>query len=125
DIGRTVFAGVAAGATRVDLRLDGAGLRVEKLSVADFGGAAIDASGAIDLAASPPRGSLALSVDAPRLDGLTALAQRYAPDWAPALVRHAEAFAPAKVEGTLRIDPAPKADEPTARLTLAGSLGAL
>jgi len=127
DIERAIVAEADARSAKVDLHLDGSGLRIDRLSIADFGGAAIDAEGMLDIAATPPRGSLKLAVNATRLDGLMSLAKRFTPEFAPVLERHAALLAPANVEGSLRIDPPaePSGTRGAAKLALNGSLGKL
>ena len=50
DLGRATFAGITATSTKANLRFDAGGLRIERLAIADFGGAALTASGQIDIA---------------------------------------------------------------------------
>ena len=80
DFGRATFAGVEAKAIKANIKLDGGGLKVEQFSAADFGGASISARGAIDLAATPPVGTLTLALDAQKTDGIAALVDKWSGD---------------------------------------------
>jgi hypothetical protein len=79
DIGRTTYAGVEATETHAVLGFDGAGLKIERLSIADIGGAAVEASGRIDSLQSAARGSIALSLIAGRIEGLAGLGAKLMP----------------------------------------------
>lgn len=127
NLGRTYFAGTEARTTAIDVKLDGNSLRVEKFSVADLGGAAIDARGSIDLATTPPKGAFAVSLDAKGLDGLTAVAKHFAPELALVLQRNAATLTPARIDGSFRIDPpaVPAGARGLAKLAVNGTLGAL
>ena len=123
---RATLAGLEAKSLKADLRWDAAGLRIERLSVADFGGAALAASGQIDMLATPPRGSIALWVDAQRLDGVAALVADVSPSAAEILRRSATRLAPAKIEASVKVDPASAAAsgvKNVGKFTVAGTLG--
>ena len=55
------------------------GLTVERLSLGEFGGASLNASGRISMATAAPRGSLTVDLDARDLSGLSALLAKFAP----------------------------------------------
>ena len=123
DVGKATFAGVDARAVNARLKFNAGILRIDRLSIGDLGGAALDASGRIDELSSQPRGQLTLDVSASTLAGLTNLAARSVaiPDSLPSL---AERLAPAKLHGVLTVDRAGKAGS-VAKLDLGGTLGAL
>jgi uncharacterized protein involved in outer membrane biogenesis len=124
DLGRVTFAGVDAKTAKAKVTLDRSGLRVDSFSVADFGGAAIAASGQIDLMSGPPRGSVAVSLDAQRIDGLAALAAHASPKAAELLRTQVARIVPAKLDATLGLDPTPAAAAKfLARLRVDGRLG--
>jgi uncharacterized protein involved in outer membrane biogenesis len=125
ELGRATIAGIEAQRTSARLRFDTQGLQVERLSVADLGGAAFDMSGRIDTSAAP-RGAMTLDLNARRLDGITAILQKFAPDTVPPFRRVAQRLAPAKLRATVSVDPGPQGarDNAGAKLTLVGNLGA-
>lgn len=127
DLGRTKLGGVEATAVKAGIRVDGTGLRIEKLSIGDFGGATINASGQIDISAIPPRGALTLSVGAQKIDGVAALVRKFSPDTADALLRYAARLAPATIESSIKIDPPPAngSGATVGRLAMDGRLGGL
>ena len=100
-------------------------LQVDRLSVADLGGAKLDISGHIDELSSKPRGRLNLNLDAGALSGLVKLVGRFAPQTAVASYqRVANRLAPAKLHGTLTVDHGADAGA-VAKLDLDGQAGAL
>jgi uncharacterized protein involved in outer membrane biogenesis len=124
DVGEAVFAGIDARALNARLTLNTGVLHLDRLSIGDLGGAAIEASGRIDELSSQPRGQITIDVSAATLEGLAAIAGRYAPQ-VPASVRPFSArLAPAKVRGALTIERAGKTGS-VAKLTLGGTLGAM
>jgi hypothetical protein len=102
EIGRASFAGFDAGKTSARLQYDKSGVRIDRLSIENFGGATIAASGQIAL--EPPRGNLALQLDARELNGVTAAVARYSPALADRLRAGGAALAPAKLRATIRLD---------------------
>jgi large subunit ribosomal protein L24 len=125
---RARIAGFDAKTVRVRFKRDAKVLLVERLSVADLGGASLNATGRVDTSGTAPRGSLALDVDARDLDGVIALAAKFAPAAAEPL-RRAEARVPeAKLRVALSLDgPAqPVAGAQTnARFSVEGRVGGL
>src|SRR6185437_1922942 len=113
DIGRASVAGFVA-------RDTSARLQVDKLSVADLGGAAFSAKGRIVTAAPSPQGSMRVDLDVPDVAPVMALLARFAPQTARALRGGAAAMAPAKLHALLTIDGAAPA---VAKLAIDGNLG--
>ena len=107
DVGRASYSGIEARKAQAVLTYDHSGLKIERLSVADIGGASLDASGRLDNAADAWRGSVALSVAAPRLDGITTLAERFLPQASDAIRRYGPRVAPLKVNARLDLEPRP------------------
>ncbi|MBV8745550.1 MAG: hypothetical protein JO134_10970, partial [Xanthobacteraceae bacterium] len=107
DLGRASFAGVEARDVSTRLALDRSGLRIESLTVADFGGAAITATGRINTPAKPSVGTLNLGLNVERIDGLVALAGLASPEAADWLRANAIRALPAKLDGTFAIEPMP------------------
>jgi hypothetical protein len=124
DVGRATFAGVEVKGAAANVGVDASGIRIERLSVSDLAGAALNASGRIDSTASP-RGALTLAFDAQKLDGVAALAARFAPAFADQIRRVAPNAIPAKLNATLNMDPLPGDPSKTAaKLIVDGKLGA-
>ncbi len=104
-IGRAVVAGVEAKQADVEMRVDAAGLAIERLAVADFGGAALAVKGRIDSKGQGPRGALSLDLDARALDGVTALIETFAPQVADRLRRAAPRLVPLTLRAALAVEP--------------------
>ena len=124
DVGRATFAGVDARKVNARLKFDSGIVHIDRLSIADLGGAALDLSGSIEELSSQPRGRLTLDLDARTLAGLIDIAGRVAPQATGAFRPFAERLAPAKLHGVLTIERAPKAGT-VAKLDLGGAVGAL
>ncbi|MGZ5828237.1 MAG: hypothetical protein ACXWJW_06830, partial [Xanthobacteraceae bacterium] len=126
DLGRATFAGFTATSANANLRLNGAGLRIEKLAIADFGGAALNGSGEIDIASAQPHGSIALNLAAPKLDGVAAVVEKFWPGRSGVLTRNVARLAPARVDATLKVDPqSGSGGGVAAQLSLKGQLGSM
>ncbi len=121
DIGHATVAGFDVRDASARLKVDADGLQIDKLSVADLGGAAFSASGRIDTATSPPQGSIRVDLAAPDMAPVMALLARFAPKTAQALARGASAMAPTKLHAMLAMEGA----SPTAlaKFAVDGSLG--
>ena len=125
DVGKATFAGVDAQRVNARVKFDAGILHIDRLSVGDLGGAAIDASGRIDELSSQPRGRLTLDIDARTLAGLTDILAGLAPQVADAFRPFADRLAPAKVHGVLTVDRTATGNTTTAKLDLGGDVGAL
>lgn len=124
-IGKAHYAGIEARSAEANLKFDATGLLIERLAIADIGGAVVNASGRVDTSSASPRGALALGLEAQRLDGVAAIAASLFPQSAEAIRAYAGRLAPAKVAG--RIDFEPDGGKPgsTAKLGIDGRLGPL
>jgi large subunit ribosomal protein L24 len=120
DFGRASYAGVEAKGVAANLKFDSSGLAIERLAIADFGGAVINASGRIDTTSLLPHGSIALSVDAQRLAGVTAVATRFWPAAGDLLNRLSQRAPSAKLAA--KLDVAPSGADTAVKLTLDGAL---
>lgn len=121
DIGRATIAGLTARNASVRLKVDAGGLQIDRLSVADVGGAAFSASGRIVATAPSPQGDMRIDLDAPDMAPVTALLARFAPETASMLAPRASLMAPAKLRARLTIDGANAST--LAKLGIEGSLG--
>ncbi|MEW6450639.1 MAG: AsmA family protein [Pseudomonadota bacterium] len=77
EAGRARIAGFEARQTTAKLEFDPAGIAIEKLSIADFGNAAIEARGQI-VTTSSPGGNITVDIDAKEMNGIVALADKFA-----------------------------------------------
>jgi uncharacterized protein involved in outer membrane biogenesis len=102
---RALIAGVEAKRADVNLRIGADGIEIDRLAIADFGGAALAVKGRIDSRAQSPRGALTLDLDARTLDGLTTLVEKFAPQTADQLRRSAGRLTPVALRASLAVDP--------------------
>ncbi|MBV9631652.1 MAG: AsmA family protein [Xanthobacteraceae bacterium] len=107
DLGRVTLAGVGAKDASARLEFDRSGLRIESLTIADFGGAALTAAGRIDTPTKPSGGTLNLDLNVERIDGLVAAARLVSPEAADWLRANAAGALPAKLDAGITIDPTP------------------
>jgi uncharacterized protein involved in outer membrane biogenesis len=107
DVGRASYAGIEARKTQAALTYDRSGLKIERLSIADIGGASLEATGRLDNVADAWRGSVTLSLAAPRLDGVTPLAERFLPQASDALRKYGSRIAPLKLNAKFDVEPRP------------------
>jgi uncharacterized protein involved in outer membrane biogenesis/tetratricopeptide (TPR) repeat protein len=124
NIAHSSVAGVAVQGTDIDLRFDDRTLDIERLAVADLGGASIAAKGNIDLSAQSPQGNVTLDLDVRTGDGVIAVLDKLAPEAARELRRSAGRYLPAKLTGSLATDASPAAGgAPGTRFKIGGSAG--
>jgi uncharacterized protein involved in outer membrane biogenesis len=127
DVVRATIAGITARNASARLKIDSEGLQIDRLSVANLGGAAFSASGGIVTAAPSPHGNFRVDLDALDMTPVMALLARFAPGSAQALRRTAPAIvlgmAPVKLHARLSIESA--AATTLAKLAIDGSLGKL
>ena len=105
EVGKAAYAGIEAKNVKANLKFDAAGLQIQTLSIGDFGGAFVDASGRIDTLASSPRGTIALNLDAQRWDGIAALVSKLVPKSKDAIQDLAGRLASTKVSARLDVEP--------------------
>ena len=79
DIGRATFAGFDARDASARVKVNGDGLQIDRLAVADLGGGGFSASGRIDTGGHAPRGSLALDFESRQTAAIAALVDKFAP----------------------------------------------
>jgi AsmA family/AsmA-like C-terminal region len=125
DVGRAGFAGYIAREAHARLRLDPDGVQIDRLSVADMGGAAFAAYGRMETAMPSPRGNMHVDLDARELAPIAALLATVAPQAADRLRRDAERLAPAKLQARLSIGAAAAATDTATKLGIDGRLGGL
>lgn len=122
EIGRATWAGYQAGQASLRLRVGALGLMLDRLSLADFGGASIAARGTIALDGRPG-GRIVLDLDARDLSAVIAAAGKFAPGMAERLRDVAASLTPAKLQSTLTMESSAAAVD--ASVSLAGTAGSL
>ncbi|MGE0061484.1 MAG: AsmA family protein [Xanthobacteraceae bacterium] len=103
DIGRATMAGYEAKQASLQMHVGEKGLELDKLSVADFGGASIAARGTIALEGKPG-GRVTLDLNARDLGAVTAAIGKFAPEVAGRLRESAPMLAPARLQSTLTVE---------------------
>ena len=103
-IARAAVAGLEAKQADVNMRIDASGLEIERLAVADFGGAALAIKGRIDTKGQSPRGAVTLDLDARALDGVMVLLEKFAPQVADQLRGSAARLTPVSLRASLAVD---------------------
>jgi AsmA family/AsmA-like C-terminal region len=121
-IARAVVAGIEAKQTDVSMRADANGFEIERLAIADFGGAGLAVKGRIDGKTQSSRGVVALDLDVRGLDGVMALLEKVAPQTAEQLRRASGRLTPATLRASLSVDPA-TAGSANAKLKIEGRAG--
>ena len=121
-LGRLRFAGLEAGKANVALTLHSGVLAIDRFSIGDLGGAALDARGRVDFQ-NEPRGGIGFDLSMRDAAALRMLIERFAPTWSDALQRSVLASIPAKLQGKLDIEPA-AAGKSRYQFAASGPLGA-
>jgi large subunit ribosomal protein L24 len=106
-IGRTSVGGIEVKQSDVRMQIDSNGLYIDQLAIADFGGIALAAKGRIDTRAQSPHGAITFDLDARSLEGVTALAEKFAPQMADGLRHLAVHATPVALRGSLTLEPSP------------------
>ncbi len=121
EIGKAKIAGFEARKTTARLKFDASGIAIEKFSVADFGNAKVEAVGRIETSASPG-GNITFDLDARELNGIIALADKFASPLADTLRQLSARRKTAKLRAAVSLEHT-SADSATGRLVLSGSIG--
>ena len=127
DINKTRIVGIDTRKAAVNLKLDGNGLDLKRLSVDGFGNTSFEASGRIETQSSSPRGNIRLDLDARDLGGVIALAEKYAPSIVDPLRRLAGRQPAAKLQANIGVEssgPDAATRRTTAKIALEGQIGA-
>jgi large subunit ribosomal protein L24 len=123
QVGKARIAGFEARNSSARVKLDADGILIERLSVADFGDATIEASGRI-MTSPSPGGRIAVDLDARKLDAIIAAAEKFAPMLADPLRNVASREKTAKLHGTLSLENA-AGGSAAAKFAVAGRLGSV
>ena len=114
--------------TKAKLKLNSAGLELDRLAIGDLAGASLDLSGRMQGPWNMPQGTFALALSGQRLDGVTAILDKLAPQAAETLRGVSAQLVPAKLQATLVLGRAPlTGDRPlsTAKIRVDGTAGPL
>jgi uncharacterized protein involved in outer membrane biogenesis len=126
DVGEATIAGVNAKNAHLKLALDTNGLVFDRLSIADLGGAAIEANGRMSAPWSAPRGMLSFDLDARTLDSTLALLAKFTPSIADRIRAVAARLSPIKAHAVLAMSGADASAAATAsKFDLSGVAGAV
>jgi hypothetical protein len=125
DIARATVAGMDARDASARLTINGDGLQIDRLSVADLGGVTLSGSGRIDTGSGTPHGALVLDIEARQTSAIAVLVTKFAPDAAASVTPLLGRFASAKLRATLGVDNDKDTPSSSARLTLTGNLDAM
>ena len=126
DIGRATFGGAEARNVSARLKVDGSGLQIDRLSVADLGGGSLSANGRIDTGGHAPRGSLVLDFETKQAAAIAALAAKFGVASANPAAAALDRVGHAKLHATLDIaDDKENPAATVARLNIAGDLDAM
>ena len=120
EVGRATVAGFTGRNASARLKIERDGVEIDRLSVADLGGAAFSASGRI-ITSGTPQGSVRVDLDASDMKPVLALLSRFAPDTAQALQSRAASMAPAKLRAQLSLEGAAPATQ--GKIGIEGNLG--
>ena len=122
DIGRATISGIEGHDVSARINVDADHWRIDRLSVADLGGASFSAGGNLELKGPSPQGSLHVDLNAPDPTPVTTVLARFFPATAKVLQARAAEMAPAKLTAQLSLaGGAPS----TAKLGIDGHLGTI
>jgi uncharacterized protein involved in outer membrane biogenesis len=119
NIGRATIAGLVARNSIVQMEIDAGGFRIDRLSIADLGGASFSASGRLATAAPSLQGNISVDLYAPDIAPVISLLARFATQTAQVL--RASTLAPTKLHAQFSVDGAKEAT--IAKLAVDGNLG--
>ncbi len=125
DLGRATLFGTQASGVAADIRMQERRLAIERLSVSDFGGAAIQARGTIEEPLSAPHGALTLDVEGRSLDGILNLLAQYAPEAAGRIRARAQQLSPLNLRAHLTIERGARPELSRTRLGIEGRAGTI
>jgi len=124
DIERITIAGLEARDAHARVKIDDAGLQVDRLSVADFGAGSFAASGRIEMNKKAPHGSLSLDLEATKVPAIVAVAEKLVPNSTDIVKDLVDRVGHAKLHATLEIAGENRSTT-VAQLALAGDLDEL
>ena len=125
DIGRATIAGFVARNASARAKVDGSGVQIDRLAVADLGGGSFSASGRIDTSGHSPRGSLTLDFESRQAAAIAALVKKFAPKTATPVAGLLERINHAKLHATLDVADDKQASVTTAQVAVTGAVDAM
>jgi len=125
DIGRASFAGFVARDASARVTVDGSGIHIDRLAVADLGGGSLSASGRIDSGGHAPRGSLTLDFESGQTAAIAAVVDKFAPNMAGPVGDLFERVQHAKLHATLDVGDDKQGALTEAQAAVSGALDAM
>ncbi|MGA2568065.1 MAG: AsmA-like C-terminal region-containing protein [Pseudolabrys sp.] len=125
DIGRATIGGFVARDASARVKVDGNGVQIDRLAVADFGGGSFSASGRIDTGGHTPRGSLALDFESGQAAAIAALLEKFAPKTAKPATGLLDRVNHAKLHATLDVADDKQTSGTVAQVAVTGALDAM
>ncbi len=125
DIGRATIAGFVARNASARVKVDGSGVQIDRLAVADLGGGSFSASGRLDTSGHSPRGSLTLDFESRQAAAIAALVKKFAPKTATPVAGLLERINHAKLHATLDVADDKQASVTTAQVAVTGAVDAM
>ena len=125
DIGRATVAGFVARDASARVKVDGNGVQIDRLAVADLGGGSFSASGRIDTSGHSPRGSLTLDFESGQAAAIAALVEKFAPKAAMPAAGLLDRVNHAKLHATLDVAGDKQASVTVAQVAVTGAVDAM
>jgi uncharacterized protein involved in outer membrane biogenesis len=125
DIGRATVAGFVARNASARVKVDGSGVQIDRLAVADLGGGSFSASGRIDTSGHSPRGSLALDFESGQAAAIAALVEKFAPKTAKPVAGLLDRINHTKLHATLDVADDKQASVTVAQVAVTGVVDAM
>lgn len=104
DIGKASIAGIEGHGVHARVKVDADHWQIDRLSIADLGGASFSANGHLLLTGASSQGDLQVDFGATDPKPVLTLLSRFAPEAAKRLARSAQTMAPAKLHAQLAIE---------------------
>ena len=125
DIGRATVAGFVARDASARVKVDGNGVQIDRLAVADLGGGSFSASGRIDTSGQSPRGSLTLDFESRQAAAIAALVEKFAPKAAMPAAGLLDRVNQAKLHATLDVTSDKQTSVTVAQVAVTGAVDAM
>ncbi len=125
DIGRATVAGFVARDASARVKVDGGGVQIDRLAVADLGGGSFSASGRIDTSGHSPRGSLTLDFESRQAAAIAALVEKFAPKAAMPAAGLLDRVNQAKLHATLDVTGDKQTSVTVAQVAVTGAVDAM
>ncbi len=125
EIGRATVGDFVARNASARVKVDGNGVQIDRLAVADLGGGSFSASGRIDTSGHAPRGSLALDFESGQTAAIAALVEEFAPKTAKPVTGLLDRINHAKLHAALDVGDGKQASTTVAQVVITGIIDAM